>query len=68
LLVLPTTLPSCHLKTEIIAIVISIHNFEQHAIISYGKKIDIIIILGSNEDNMVTNIPQISKVHKDYII
>jgi hypothetical protein len=32
------------------------------------KEIAIIIILGSNEDNMVTNIPQISKVHKDYII
>jgi hypothetical protein len=27
LLVLPTTLPSCHLKTEIIVIVIPIHNF-----------------------------------------
>jgi hypothetical protein len=67
LLVLPATLPSCHLKTEIVAIVISIHNFERHAIISYGKKIAIIITLGSNEDNMVTNIPQISKVRKGYI-
>jgi hypothetical protein len=67
LLVLPATLPSCHLKTEIVAIVISIHNFERHAIISYGKKIAIIIILGSNKDNMVTNIPRISKVHKGYI-
>jgi hypothetical protein len=37
LLVMPATLPSCHLKTEIVAIVIPIHNFEQHAIISYGK-------------------------------
>jgi hypothetical protein len=64
---MPATLPSCHLKTEIVAIVIPIHNFEQHAIISYGKKIAIIIILGLNEDNMVTNIPQISKVHKGYI-
>jgi hypothetical protein len=54
LLVMPATLPSCHLKTEIVAIVISIHNFERHAIISYGKKIAIIIILGSNEDNTVT--------------
>jgi hypothetical protein len=39
LLVMPATLLSCHLKTEIVAIVISIHNFEQHAIISYGKKL-----------------------------
>jgi hypothetical protein len=38
LLVMPATLPSCHLKTEIVAIVIPIHNFERHAIISYGKK------------------------------
>jgi hypothetical protein len=60
-------LPSCHLKIEIVAIVIPIHNFEQHAIISYGRIIAIIIILGSNEDNMVTNIPQISKVQKGYI-
>jgi hypothetical protein len=67
LLVLPAMLPSCHLKTEIAAIVIPIHNLEQHAIISYGKKIAIIIILGSNEDNMVANFPQISKVHKGYI-
>jgi hypothetical protein len=43
------------------------HSFEQHAIISYGKKIAIIITLSSNEDNMVTNIPQISKVLKGYI-
>jgi hypothetical protein len=57
LLVLPAMLPSCHLKTEIVAIVIPIHNFEQHAIISYGRRIAIIIILISNEDNMVTNIP-----------
>jgi hypothetical protein len=67
LLVMPTTLPSCHLKTEIVANVISIHKFERHAIISYGKKIAIIITLSSNEDNMVTNIPQISKVLKGYI-
>jgi hypothetical protein len=32
-------LPSCHLKTEIVAIVIPIHNFEQYAFISYGKKL-----------------------------
>jgi hypothetical protein len=31
------------------------------------KEIAIIIILGSNEDNMVKNIPQISKVLKGYI-
>jgi hypothetical protein len=59
---MPATLPSCHLETEIVAI-----RFEQHAIISYGNKIAIIITLGSNEDNMVTNIPQISKVLKGYI-
>jgi hypothetical protein len=64
---MPVTLPSCHMKTEIVAIVIPIHNFERHAIISYGKKIAIIITLSSNEDNMVTNIPQISKVLKGYI-
>jgi hypothetical protein len=38
LLVMPATLPSCHLQTEIVAIVNPIHNIEQHAIISYGKK------------------------------
>jgi hypothetical protein len=38
LLVMPVMLPSYYLKTEIVAIVIPIHNFEQHAIISYGKK------------------------------
>jgi hypothetical protein len=54
LLVMPATLPSCHLKTEIVAIVIPIHSFEQHAIISYGKKIATIITLSSKEDNMVT--------------
>jgi hypothetical protein len=67
LLVLPATLPSCHLKTEIAAIVIPIHHFKQHAIISYGRRISIIIMLSSNRGNMVTNIPQISKVHEGYI-
>jgi hypothetical protein len=67
LLVMPATLPSCHLNTEIIAIVIPTHNFERQAIIPYGKKIAIIIILSSKEDNMVTNIPQISKILKGYI-
>jgi hypothetical protein len=38
LLVMPATLPSCHLKIEIVANVIPTHNFEQQAIISYGKK------------------------------
>jgi hypothetical protein len=38
LLVLPAMLPSCHLKTEIVAIVILSHNFERQAIISYGRK------------------------------
>jgi hypothetical protein len=32
LLVLPATLPSCHLKTEIVAIVIPIHNSEQYSL------------------------------------
>ena len=54
LLVMPATVPSCHLKIEIVAIVILIHNFERHAIISYGKKIAIIITLSSKEDSMVT--------------
>jgi hypothetical protein len=54
LLVIPAMLPSCHQKTEIVTNVISIHQFERHAIISYGKKIAIIITLSSNEDNMVT--------------
>jgi hypothetical protein len=47
LLVMPAMLPSYHLKTEIVAIVIPTHNFERHAIISYGRKNAIIIILGS---------------------
>jgi hypothetical protein len=38
LLVMPATLPSCHLNTKIFAIVISTHNFERQAIIPYGKK------------------------------
>jgi hypothetical protein len=38
LLVLPAMLPSCHLKTEIFAIIIPTHNFERQAIIPYGKK------------------------------
>jgi hypothetical protein len=38
LLVIPTTLPSCHMKTEIFAIDIPTHNFERQAIISYGNK------------------------------
>jgi hypothetical protein len=47
LLVMPATLPSCHLKTEIAAIVIPTHNFGRQDIISYGRKNAIIIILGS---------------------
>jgi hypothetical protein len=47
LLVMPTTLPGCHLKTEIAAIVIPSHSFERQDIISYGRKNAIIIILGS---------------------
>jgi hypothetical protein len=34
LLVMPVTLPSCHLKTEIVAIVIPTHSFERQDIIS----------------------------------
>jgi hypothetical protein len=45
--VMPVTLSSCHLKTEIVAIVIPTHNFKQHAIISHGRKNAIIIVLGS---------------------
>jgi hypothetical protein len=47
LLVMPATLPSCHLKTEIAAIVILTHSFERQDIISDGKENAIIIILGS---------------------
>jgi hypothetical protein len=47
LLVMPATLPSCHLKTEIGAIVIPIHHSRRQGIISYGRKNAIIIILGS---------------------
>ena len=38
LFVMPATLPSCHLKTEIVAIVIPTHSFERQDIISYGRK------------------------------
>jgi hypothetical protein len=38
LLVMPATLPSCHLKIEIVASVIPSRKFERQAIISYGKK------------------------------
>jgi hypothetical protein len=47
LLVMPATLPSCHMKIEIAAIVIPTHNFKRQDIISYGRKNAIIIILGS---------------------
>jgi hypothetical protein len=60
MLIMPATLPNCHLKTEIVASVIPTHNSERQAITSYGRKFVIIIILSSKEDNMVTNIPQIS--------
>jgi hypothetical protein len=42
LLVLPTTLPSCHLKTEIAATVIPIHNSEQYALYHTERKYHII--------------------------
>jgi hypothetical protein len=54
---MPATLPSCHLKTEIVAIVIPIHNFRTTCYHLIWKEIAIIITLSSNEDNMVTNIP-----------
>jgi hypothetical protein len=38
LLVMLATLPSCHLKIEIVANVIPTRKFERQAIISYGKK------------------------------
>ena len=47
LLVMPATLPSYHLKTEIFAIIIPTHSFERQDIISDGKENAIIIILGS---------------------
>jgi hypothetical protein len=37
-LVLPATLPSCHLKTEIAAIVIPIHKSEQYALYHMERK------------------------------
>jgi hypothetical protein len=46
LLVMPATLPSCHLKTEIAANVIPTHNSEQQAITTW-KENAIIIILDS---------------------
>jgi hypothetical protein len=56
LLVMPATLPSCHLKIEIVAIVIPIHNFRTTCYYLIWKEIAIIITLSSSEDNMVTNI------------
>ena len=38
LLVMPATLPSCHLKTEIVAIVIPTHSFERQDIIHMEGK------------------------------
>jgi hypothetical protein len=38
LLILPTTLPSCHLKIEIVAIVIPIHNSEQYSLYYTERK------------------------------
>jgi hypothetical protein len=37
MLILPATLPSCHLKTEIFAIVTSIHNSEQYSLYHMEK-------------------------------
>jgi hypothetical protein len=44
-----------------------IHIGKGVSLFPFQKGIAIIITLSSNEDNMVTNIPQISKVHKGYI-
>jgi hypothetical protein len=68
LLVMPTTLPSCHLKTEIVTNIIPNHKFERHAIISYGRKITIIITLSLNEDNMVTTSHRSQKLSRVTLI
>jgi hypothetical protein len=39
LLVMPAMLPSCHLKIEIVAIIIPTYNFERQAMISYRRKL-----------------------------
>jgi hypothetical protein len=65
LLVLPATLPSCHLKTEIAAIVIPIKNSEQYAL--YHMEENVIHNINSNEDNMVTITSLFAKVLKGYI-
>jgi hypothetical protein len=65
LLVLPATLPSCHLKTEIAAIVIPIQNYEQYAL--YHTEENVIHNIDSNEDNMVTIPSLFAKVLKGFI-
>jgi hypothetical protein len=55
LLVMPTTLPSYHVKIEIVVIIILTHNFKRHAIISYGKKIAIIIVGGLRLPKVLKN-------------
>jgi hypothetical protein len=50
MLILPVTLPSCHLKTEIVAIVIPIHNRTTCYYLIW-KEISIIITLSSSEDS-----------------
>jgi hypothetical protein len=65
LLVLPATLPSCHLKIEVVAIVIPTHNFERQAIISHGrKKCHNHNIRFEMKITWLQNIPHISKVHR----
>jgi hypothetical protein len=65
LLVLPVMLPSYHLKTEIVAIVITVHNSEQYAL--YHMEENVIHNIISNEDNMVTITSLITKVLMGYI-
>jgi hypothetical protein len=47
LLIMPATLPSCHMKTEIVAIVIPTHSSNDKISSHYGRENAIIIILGS---------------------
>jgi hypothetical protein len=66
LLVMPATLPSCHLKQRLSPL---LSQFTISTICFYliRKEIVIIITLISNEDNMVINILLIPKVLMGYI-
>jgi hypothetical protein len=65
MLVLPVTLPSCHLKTEIAAIIIPIHKSKQYVL--YHTERNVIHNINSNEDNMVTITSSLAKVLMGYI-